>query len=69
MGDFFGGGHLLSLVIASHVSGVAIQIIRNRPLFAGLLHCVRNDKGDEVPGKLNTLVIASKAVRRRVAIQ
>jgi len=26
MGDFFGGGHLLSLVIASHVSGVAIQI-------------------------------------------
>jgi len=44
--------------------GAAIQIIRNRPLFTGLRHCVRNDKGDEVPGKLNTLVIASKRSAR-----
>ncbi len=34
-------------------------LIRNGPLLTGLLHCVRNDKGDEVPGTLNTLVLAS----------
>jgi len=30
----------------------------------GLLHCVRNDKGDKEPGNFNTLVIASKRSAR-----
>ncbi len=38
--------------------------------FTGLLHCVRNDKGGgKRAGKFTSLVIASKAERRRVAIQ